>query len=154
MPENRPSNDVQTESRPSSGLNHPNVNVVRPQTVTPAIRRAMTYNTRPGGVHILPEYFASHYGPAHGFHFTGWGPGCPTCGFTLFSSEWYFNWNGGNFGVIGPIPGKWALGTDYLYVDIGDDGNYYLYDTQFPDVAVQLTFVQSMGDDQASADQD
>jgi hypothetical protein len=37
---------------------------------------------------------------------------------------------------------------------MGDDGNYYLYDAQFPNVAVQLTFVQNVGEDQAGADQD
>jgi hypothetical protein len=55
---------------------------------------------------------------------------------------------------MGPIPGNWALATDSLYVDVGDDGNYYLYDAQFPNVAVQLTFVQNIGDDQAADDQD
>jgi hypothetical protein len=154
QPENRPYNNAQSESRPDPSLRHTNVNVVRPQVVTPALRHAMTYNTRPNGVHILPDYFAGHFGATHGFHFIGWGPGCPTCGFTPFHGEWYFNWNGANFGLMGQIPGNWALATDYLYVDIGDDGNYYLYDTQFPDLAVQLTFVQNLGDDQAGADQD
>ncbi|MGA7524462.1 MAG: hypothetical protein WBW84_18560 [Acidobacteriaceae bacterium] len=106
--------------------------------------------TRPQSVHIAPEYFAGHFGRGHGFHFNGWGPGCPTCGFTLVNGEYYFSWNGANFGVMTPIPGTWGLATDDLYVDIGDDGNYYLYDTQFPDVAVQLTFVQNPGDDQAA----
>jgi hypothetical protein len=106
----------------------------------------MTYNTRPGGVHIDPDYFASHYGPNHGFHFT---QGAPTYGLTSFNGEWYFNWNGGNFGVMGLLPGNWGLLTDNLYIDVGDDGNYYLYDSQFPGFAVQLTFVQNIGDDQA-----
>jgi hypothetical protein len=114
----------------------------------------MTYNTRPNGAHLHPQYFADHFGSAHSFHFDGWGPGCPTCGFTLLSGEFYFHLNGANFGVIGPIPGNWGLATDYLYVDVGDDGNYYLYDAQFPDLAVQLTFVQNIGDDQAGADED
>jgi hypothetical protein len=154
QPENRPYNNFQPEGRPDPGLRHPNVNVDRPQVVTPVLRHAMSYNTRPNGVHISPDYFAGHFGSAHGFHVNGWGPGCPTCGFMQFNGEWYFNWNGANFGVMGQIPGNWGLATDYLYVDIGDDGNYYLYDTQFPDVAVQLTFVQNLGDDQAGADQD
>jgi hypothetical protein len=154
QPENRPSNNFQPESRPNPSPSHPNVYVVRPQVVTPVLRHAMTYNTRPNGVHIQPEYFAGHFGPAHGFHFNGWGPGCPACGFAQFNGEWYFNWNGANFGLMGPIPGNWALAADYLYVDIGDDGNYYLYDAQNPNVAVQLTFVQNLGDDQAGADQD
>jgi hypothetical protein len=55
---------------------------------------------------------------------------------------------------MGPLPGNWGFQTDYLYIDIGDDGNYYLYDAQFPDAAVQLTFVQNIGDDQTGADQD
>jgi hypothetical protein len=37
---------------------------------------------------------------------------------------------------------------------LGDDGNYYLYDASSPDSAVQLTFVQNVGDDQAGADDD
>jgi len=154
QPQSRPAGNIQPENRPNPGLRHANVNIVRPQVVTPTLRHAMTYNTRPNGVHILPDYFAAHYGYSHGFHFNGWGPGCPTCGFTPFNGEWYFNWNGGNFGVIGQIPGNWALGTDYLYVDIGDHGNYYLYDTKFPDVAIQLTFVLNIGDDQAGDGQD
>jgi hypothetical protein len=67
--------------------------------------------------------------------------------------EWYFNWNGGTFGIIGQMPAYWGFQTDNLYIDIGDDGNYYLYDSQFPGVAVQLTFVQNVGDDQSRADQ-
>lgn len=152
VPENR-SYNAQSQIHPSLGANHQNTTVLRPANVTPVMRRAMTYNTRPGGVHMLPDYFAGHFGYSHGFHFIGWGPNCPTCGFTLFNGEWYFTWNGGMFGVMGPIPGNWALATDYLYIDIGDDGNYYLYDSQFPDFAVQLTYVQNMGDDQAGADQ-
>jgi hypothetical protein len=52
------------------------------------------------------------------------------------------------------MPGNWSFQTDYLYIGLGEDGNYYLYDAQFPDLAVQLTFVQNIGDDQAGADQD
>ena len=154
QPENRPYNTSQVESRPKPGSGNSNVTVVRPQIVTPGLRRAMTYNSRPNSAHIPLEYFASHFGPTHGFHFDGWGPGCPTCGFTQVNGEWYFNWNGGNFGMIGQTPASWALATDYLYVDIGDDGNYYLHDAQYPDVAVQLTFVQNLGDDQKGEEQD
>jgi hypothetical protein len=154
QPENRAYNNSQAESRPAPAPRQPNVNVVRPQVVTPTLRHAMNYNSRPNGVHIQPEYFASHFGRTHGFHFDGWGPGCPTCGFMQFNGEWYFNWNGGNFGLMGQTPANWALATDYLYVDMGDDGNYYLYDAQDPNVAVQLTFVQNLGDDQAGAEQD
>jgi hypothetical protein len=124
------------------------------QVITPAIRHAMTYNARPGGIHISTDYFAGHYGRDHRFHFDGWNAACAACNFTVVGGEWYFNWSGGNFGVVAPIPGYWALATDALYIDIGGDGNYYLYDTQFPGVAVQLTFVQNPGDDQAGADQD
>jgi len=122
----------------------------RPARNVPAgnrMRRAMSYNTRPGGVHINPEYFATHYGYAHGFHFID-------CSRTVSGGELYFNWNGGWFGVRGQLPGNWAFQTDYLYIGMGDDGNYYLYDAQFPNVAVQLTFVQNVGEDQAGADQD
>jgi hypothetical protein len=152
-PENHPSTSFQPENHVDSGVQHTSVNVITPQVITPALRHAMTYNTRPDGVHINPAYFASYYGRDHGFHFTTWSPACPTCGFTLFQGEYYFSWNGGNFGVMTPIPNYWALASDYLYIDIGDDGNYYLYDTQYPGVAVQLTFVQNLGDDQAGADQ-
>jgi hypothetical protein len=150
--EERSYGNGQSEQRSALGANHPNATVSRPAVMSSVMRHAMTYNTRPNGVHIQPEYFASHFGSQHGFHFTGWGPNCPTCGFTVLNGEWYFNWNGANFGVMGVIPGNWALGSDYLYVDVGDDGNYYLYDAQNPDLAIQLTFVQNLGDDQAGAD--
>jgi hypothetical protein len=109
----------------------------------------MSYNTRPGGIHIAPGYFATHYGRAYGFHFKDPANCC-----ALRGGEWYFNWNGGWFGLMGQFPGEWAVGMDYLYIDQGDDGNYYLYDAQFPNVAIQLTFVQNIGDDQAGAEQD
>ena len=48
--------------------------------------------------------------------------------------------------------GRWAASRPDI--GMGDDGNYYLYDAQFPNVAVQLTFVQNVGEDQAGADQD
>jgi hypothetical protein len=117
-------------------------------------RNARTYNTRPGGIHVRTDYFAANYGREHGFHFARYagGPCIGDCGFVVFGGEWYFNLNGGWFGVIDPLPGNWAFQTDYLYIDVGDDGNYYLYDAAFPDVAVQLTFVQNVGDDQACAD--
>jgi hypothetical protein len=148
-PENRSYSNAQPESRPEAGVNHPNTTVFRPTVITPVLSRAMKYNTRPGGIHIDPSYFASHYGRAYGFHFNDPANCC-----VLRGSEWYFTWNGGWFGLMGQFPGAWALGTDYLYIDQGDDGNYYLYDAQFPDVAVQLTFVQNIGDDQAGDDQD
>lgn len=145
-PESRPSSHMEPASRPEARVNRANTAIYRPNVITPMMRRAMTYNTRPGGVRIFPDYFASHYGPAHGFHFI---QGAPTYGLTLFNGEWYFNWNGGTFGVMGLLPGNWGLQADYLYIDIGDDGNYYLYDSQFPGFAVQLTFVLNVGDDQA-----
>jgi hypothetical protein len=144
-PENHPYNNFQAEGRPGRTENRPTI-VIRPTVVTPVMRHAMTYNTRHGGIHILPEYFATHYGYTHGFHLM--------TDLTLFGGEWYFNWNSGWFGVMGVFPGNWDLRSDYLYIDIGDDGNYYLYDAQFPGVTVQLTFVQNVGDDQAGADQD
>lgn len=153
-PENHPSNSVRPQNRPNLGANHPNTIVARPAALTPTIRHAMTYNRRPGGVHINPQYFAAHFGYANGFHFTRYAGGAciGDCGLRQFGSEWYFNTDGVWFGIIGPMPGNWAFQTDSLYIDIGDDGNYYLYDAQFPDVAVQLTFVQNVGDDQAAAD--
>jgi hypothetical protein len=111
------------------------------------MRNAVTYNSRPGGVHINPDYFASHYGNAHAFHFSD-DP------FRQIDGELYFNFNGGWFGVMGPVPGNWGLQADYFYIGIGGDGNYYLYDAQFPDMAIQLTFVQNPGDDQADEDQE
>lgn len=133
-PETRQYNNFRSDSRSDSGLGRSNVNVSRPRRT------------------INPDYFAGHFGRGQEFHFNGWGPGCPTCGFTVFNGERYFNFNGATFGVTTPIPGYWALGSDYLYVDTGDDGNYYLYDTQFPGAAVQLTFVQNLGDDQGQGD--
>lgn len=144
-PENRPYNSGnQGGNRVNPGSNHPNTTTVRPAAATPALRHAMTYNTRPGGVHVNPAYFAVHYGREHTFRYT-------ECGLRVVGAEWYFNFNGGWFGIMGEMPSDWAPGSDYLYIDIGDDGNYYLYDTQYPDLAVQLTFVQNVGDDQAGA---
>ncbi|MGC9952485.1 MAG: hypothetical protein ABSF64_39610 [Bryobacteraceae bacterium] len=109
-----------------------------------------------GGLRINPEYFGTHYGYAHGFHFANYAGGAciGDCGLRQFGGEWYFDFNGGWFGIVSPMPGNWAYQTDYLYIGVGGDGNYYLYDAQFPDVAVQLTFVQNIGDDQAGADED
>ncbi|HKN15346.1 MAG TPA: hypothetical protein VJX47_00275 [Candidatus Sulfotelmatobacter sp.] len=148
-PENRSYNNVQPEIRPVQGENHPSATAFRPTVVNPVLARAMTYNTRPGGIHIDRGYFATHYGRAYGFHFNDPANCC-----VLRGSEWYFTWNGGWFGLMSPFPGQWAVGADYLYIDQGDDGNYYLYDAQFPDLAIQLTFVQNVGDDQADAEQD
>jgi hypothetical protein len=150
-PAPQPASQYRSEPVPSE-----HTTVFRSTVNNPALRHAMTYNTRPGGVHINPEYFATHYGRAHGFHFTSYagGPCIGDCGLRVFGGEWYFNCNGGWFGIIGQMPVNWAFQTDDLYIDIGDDGNYYLYDSQFPDAAVQLTFVQNIGDDQAGADQE
>jgi hypothetical protein len=116
---------------------------------TPAnrLRHAATYNSRPEGVHINPDYFASHYGNAHPFHFSD-DP------FRQIGGELYFNFNGGWFGVIGTVPGNWGLQADSFYVGLGEDGNYYLYNARFPDMALQLTFVENPGDDQVSDDGD
>jgi hypothetical protein len=135
---------AQRENRPNLDANHPNTTVVRQSVASPAMRRAMTYNNR-HGIHIDPAYFATHYGREHVFRFPRYsGRVCiGDCGFIVFGEELYFNLNGGWFGIIGPTPGNWAFQTDDLYIDIGDDGNYYLYDAQFPGVAVQLTFVQN-----------
>jgi hypothetical protein len=154
-PENHPYNNVQPKA-PNLGANHRTASVARPTVISAAMRRAMTYNTRPGGMHINPDYFASHYGPTHGFHFPNYSGGACVgdCGLRQFNGEWYFSWNGGVFGLMGPMPGNWGFQTDYLYIDIGDDGNYYLYDAQFPDLAVQLTFVPTVGADQVGADED
>jgi hypothetical protein len=121
----------------------------RARNITPEARvqHARSYNSRPGGVHINPDYFASHYGYANGFHFSA-DP------FREYGGELYFNFNGGWFGVIRPVPGNWALQAESFYIGMGDDGNYYLYNMQYPNVAVQLTFVQNVGDDQAGGDED
>jgi hypothetical protein len=141
--ENRSYNNVQPDSRAGLGVNHPNTTVFRPTAITPALRRAMTYNTLPGGIRINPSYFATHYGRAYGFRFNNPANCCVVRG-----NEWYFTMNGAWFGLMGQFPGDWDLGIDYLYIDLGDDGNYYLYDAKFPDVAIQLTFMQNIGDDQ------
>lgn len=117
---------------------------VAPET---RMRSVRSYNTRAGGVHINPDYFATHYGYANRFHFS-------EEPFRAYGGELYFNFNGGWFGVMGPVPGNWALQAEYFYIGIGDEGNYYLYDTQFPNTAVQLTFVQDIGDDQTGAYED
>jgi hypothetical protein len=111
------------------------------------MQRVRGSNNRPGGVHIDPNYFATHYGYTHVFHFAA-DP------FREFGGELYFNFNGGWFGVIGPVPGNWVLQAESFYIGIGDDGNYYLYDMQLPNMAVQLTFVQNVGDDQTGTDED
>ena len=119
-PESRSYNNV-GENRPNIGANHANG----------------------GGVHINPEYFASHYGSDHRFHFGG-------CDRRLFGGEWYFYWNGGWFGIMGALPEAWG---DDFYIGMGSDGNYYLFDSEIPAFAVQLTFVQDIGDDQAGAEE-
>jgi hypothetical protein len=103
QPLKRPSNNTSRPlSRPNLGAKHPSTVVARPTVITAALRRAMTSNTCPGGVHIRPDYFAAHYGYAHGFH-------SGDCGFKLFGGEWYFNFDGGWFGIIGPMPGNWGF---------------------------------------------
>jgi hypothetical protein len=85
-PENRSynnNNSVQPESRPGLGANHPNATAFRPTVITPALTRAMTYNSRPGGIRINPSYFATHYGRAYGFHFNDPANCC-----VLRGSEW------------------------------------------------------------------
>jgi hypothetical protein len=155
-PQNRLYNNIKPDRLANLGVDHQNTAVSRPTAFTPAMRHAMNYNTRPGGVHINPEFFSAHYGRAHGFHFTNYagGPCIGDCGLRVFRGEWYFERDGGWFGIMGLMPGNWGFQTDYLYIGMGDDGNYYLYDAQFPDESVQLTFVQNIGDDQAGADQD
>lgn len=145
-PEHRAERRYEPEYRTHPSASRPATVVYRPAVITAVMRRAMTYNTRPGGVHIRQEYFVTHYGREHGFHLEA--------GFRLYGGEYYFNWNGGWFGVMGTVPDYWALHRDYLYIDVGDDGNYYLYNAQDPDFAVQLTFVQNVGDDQVDTDQD
>jgi hypothetical protein len=126
------------------GANHPGTGVVTP-TDTPAFRRARVYNTRINGVHVSPEYFATNFGMNHQFHFPSAGPPY----FVLYQGEWYCQVNGTTFGVMGALPAAWNVAMENLYIDIGDDGNYYLYDTNQPNIAIQLTFVQAKGDDQA-----
>jgi hypothetical protein len=142
------------EPQPVERRAEPENRSVRPNNNFQPERRAS--GERPRGVRIDPGYFAAHYGRAHGFHFNNYagGPCIGNCGFTIVGSEWYFSWNGGWFGITTQLPGNWAFQTDYLYIDMADDGNYYLYDAQFPGMAVQLTFVQNVGDDQDSGDQE
>lgn len=95
-------------------------------------RRTAIAGVRRHGGHIDSNYFASEYGRAHTFSFGNLGASFTT----NLNGELYFHLNGGDFGVVTPIPSAWRLAFDSLYIDIGDDGNYYLYDSQFPDVAV------------------
>jgi len=128
----------------SLGANHPGTRIILPDE-TPAFRRARVYNTRNNGLHITPEYFAANFGVSHPVHF----PSTGSPYFVPYRGEWYCQVNGAYFGVMGPLPNAWNTAIDNLYIDIGDDGNYYLYDSAQPDFAIQLTYVQRMGDDQA-----
>jgi hypothetical protein len=127
------------------GQNHASSRIILPSD-TPQFRRARIYNTRPGGRVILPEYFGTHFGSAYSFHFT---PAADGNVFRSYNGENYFATNGCTFGVMGAIPTGWNIFVDNLYIDVGDDGNYYLYDSAYPDFTVQLTFVDAVGDDQA-----
>jgi hypothetical protein len=127
------------------GQNHASSRIMLPSD-TPQFRRARIYNTRPGGRVILPEYFGTHFGSAYPFHFT---PAADGNVFRNYNGENYFATNGCTFGVMGAIPNGWNIFVDNLYIDVGDDGNYYLYDSAYPDFTVQLTFVDTVGDDQA-----
>jgi hypothetical protein len=134
----------ENEHRYNLGANHPGTRVVTPPE-SPAFRRARVYNTRFNGQHISPDYFAANFGSSHEFHF----PAASPPYFVLYQGEWYCQVNGVTFGVMGVVPPAWNVAYDNLHIDIGDDGNYYLYDTNQPDLAIQLTFVQAKGDDQA-----
>ncbi len=109
----------------------------------------MTYNRR-RSLYIRNDYFVANYGYAHGFHINSF----MEYGVTVFNPDFmvqepYFQWGGFWFGVLGPIPPNWVLANDYLYIDVGDDGNYYLYDAIFPGLAIQLSANVNLGDDQA-----
>jgi hypothetical protein len=93
---------------------------------------------------IRSDYFAANYGVNHPFHFLSSGPPYVV----RYGDEWYWQVNGAYFGLMGPLPGTWNAALDDLYIDLGEDGNYYLYDRAQPDLAIQLTFVQAVGDDQ------
>jgi hypothetical protein len=95
---------VQPQPRPQPRLSQPR----QTHNASPGNRmgQARNHNSRPGGVHINPDYFATHFGHDHGFHFADCGP-------RVLGGELYFSFNGGWFGVMGPMPGDWGFQTDY-----------------------------------------
>lgn len=160
---NAPSNDG-GQSRPSVGNSqipafarmepHSNFSVVRPAAVPRFMARAMTYNRR-HAIFVRNDYFVANYGAAHAFHinfFTEHGVSVFNPDF--MAQEPYFQFGGFWFGLLGPIPTNWRLALDNLYIDVGDDGNYYLYDAAFPGLAIQLSAGVNIGDDQADNYQD
>jgi hypothetical protein len=129
---------------------HSGFTAVRPAVITPGIANAMRYNQiRPDGSYrwrLFPAYTEAMFGQSHTFAITG--------GFVVVGGEGYFWLPGlpGNgpvwFGVLGPIPDNWVLVSDPLYVDQGDDGNYYLYDALYPGLAIPISAGNNAGDDQ------
>jgi hypothetical protein len=128
---------------------HRGFTAVRPAVVTPAMTNAMRYNqVRPDGTwhwRLFPAYTAAVFGSSHTWHFAN--------GFVVVGGESYFWLPGLNgagrvwFGILGPFPDNWLL-TDPLYLDFGDDGNYYLYDALYPGIAIPLSAGDNAGDDQ------
>jgi hypothetical protein len=136
--------------------------VVRPAQVTATIHRAMRYNqVRADGSYrwrVNDKYIADRFGSSNRFHIHGsdWvNFGSPFNYGLSYAPEAYFQLPGSAlfppmwFGVLGPFPSNWMLGTDDLYVVVGDDGNYYLCDAAYPDVEIQVAAVANVGDDQS-----
>jgi len=136
--------------------------VVRPAEVTPAIHRSMRYNeVRADGSYrwrLNNGYIADRLGSTNWFHIHGtdWVSFGSPINFGLsYAPEAYFQIPGSTifppmwFGVLGPFPSNWMLGTDHLYVVVGDDGNYYLCDAAYPGVEIQVAAVANVGDDQS-----
>ena len=125
--------------------------VVRPEprralvVRVPVARPTIAYYSDPGVLRIQPAYFAANFGRARWFHLPA--------SVTVFRGETYFNWHGAWFGITGELPPYWALRSDDLYIDIGADGNYYLYNARLPETPVMLTYVENVGDDQTNSDQ-
>lgn len=111
----------------------------------PVARPVITYYSSPGVMRIHPSYFAANFGRIHWFHMPA--------SLTVFRGETYFNWHGAWFGISGVVPPYWSLRADSLFIDLGADGNYYLYNARFPERPVMLTYVENVGDDQTTPDQ-
>ena len=51
-------------------------------------------------------------------------------------------------GIIVPLPENWESDNNF-YISVGGDGNFYLFNYAFPDFAIQVTALDTMGDDQS-----
>jgi hypothetical protein len=96
------------------------------------------------GHHFSSGYFHDHFGNGHRF---GWGS--VDWDGPRFSVGSSFFFGGVWFGIVQPIPVGWV--GDPVYVDVGTNGDYYLYDQKFGCEAIPVTpSVQDQSDDGSS----